>query len=127
MYSDLFQLFFSRMELMLDFTRIYKYLKLFVVVSLVSFMLSCGGGGGGGGGGGAASGPAGDGSVPPGGGGSRDEPAVETAGSDAAVLLPGNDHAGDCRNTAYFTAGGYGPAEKSAGASEEGTEGRWHR
>ena len=61
MYSDLFQLFFSRMELMLDFTRIYKYFKLFVVVSLVSFMLSCGGGGGGGGGGGAASGPAGDG------------------------------------------------------------------
>ena len=49
------------MELMLDFTRIYKYLKLFVVVSLVSLMLSCGGGGGGGGGGGAASGPAGDG------------------------------------------------------------------
>ncbi|MBR4823870.1 MAG: InlB B-repeat-containing protein, partial [Spirochaetaceae bacterium] len=46
---------------MLDFTRIYKYFKLFVVVSLVSFMLSCGGGGGGGGGGGAASGPAGDG------------------------------------------------------------------
>ncbi len=47
---------------MLDFTRMYKFFKLFIVVSLVSTMLSCGGGGGGGGGGsGAASGPAADG------------------------------------------------------------------
>ena len=84
MYSDLFQLFFSRMELMLDFTRIYKYLKLFVVVSLVSLMLSCGGGGGGGGGGGAASGPAGDGGTSSGGGSSSESAPEAPASADSS-------------------------------------------
>ena len=46
---------------MLDFTRMYRYFRLFVVVALTSVLLSCGGGGGGGGGsGGAATGPAGE-------------------------------------------------------------------
>ena len=85
------QLFYRPRMVLMKFTRINDFLKLFVVIfaiaSLISVsLISCGGGGGGGGGGGAASGPAGSSSS--GGGSSENAPAAPApvASSNAEII-----------------------------------------